>query len=215
MRTCASGVLAMALITEGRTTVRSLVNATMAVLATLWLNLVMLVLVVDGPTNRLTGLSVACGGALLILGIGVRPIAELRRTVRLLVGTGVAWLLIWGAISLLLSTLIQQSAWYYESLVPMAPFCALAAGSNYGLFSCSAKEDDLREALVGLAVGASAAFVTTILMFVATLSGIRGDNAWTAVYVTFVFIPASGVTGAVWSAGLEWRRRSRIPRRIV
>jgi hypothetical protein len=109
-------------LAKGYATVRSLVNAMLAVLATLWLNLAAMVTLAGVGRGKLMGVTVAFAGALLILAAGVRPLAELRRTIRWLLGTGAAWLLIWGSLSLLLRAFLHGSqSGYSEALANHGP----------------------------------------------------------------------------------------------
>jgi hypothetical protein len=98
----------------------------LAVLATLWLNLAAMVTLAGVGRGKLMGVTVAFAGALLILAAGVRPLAELRRTIRWLLGTGAAWLLIWGSLSLLLRAFLHGSqSGYSEALANHGPLlCA-------------------------------------------------------------------------------------------
>jgi hypothetical protein len=88
------------------------------------------------------------------------------------------------------------------------PLCALGAGTLFGLIAYVKTDDYLSRGFLGFLIGLGSGFALAALMFIALVFVVAGDDAGAAFGDTLIFIPASAVTGVLWSAGYRRRRKS-------
>jgi hypothetical protein len=182
-------------------------NGLAATTAAVVVSVVVVVANLGGAISFVTALVVAYALALAILAAGVRPASERRRAIALLLGTGTGWLILWKCIWMVLSIdrFAMPSLISPRLLHSDIPLCALGVGTLFGRVAYVKGKSLLTKWSYGLLYGLGSGFALLGLAFVVPMALLMaGDNSFGAADAATGFIPASAITGIIWSVGFRW-----------